>query len=585
MLSLPATLADALIEAHRLHDAGDNDQARVLLLAIVEQSPAPVVSALMLLGRIARIEGRAGEAADWLAAAVEAAPDQPLPRVALAELALARGLAEDAEDMLREALRLDRACAPALIGLGLAQLARGRRDEAEASFRAATQAEPGSAAAHFHLGNALLAGNAPDRAEASLRRALRLESNDADIAAALALALRAQGQDDDALAFAQRAASGGEPGHLAALGDLLAVLGRTAEAEAAFRRALDSAPDHVAAHEGLARLLLAAHDPRAAAAGFRRALALAPEAWPLELALGRALRLAGEIEAARASFGRVDRPEAVVQMALSDLLEGRLAEGWATLAEQWRAGVLDFSPLAPPGPRWEGTALPDHALLVDCGLDATTTITLMRLLPLARARVGRLVVVCRPDLRRLLAALPGVDCAVSEGEIPGGYAAHAAIETLPALLALVSPPPAPPVPVARSDWQFWRDRLATGPRVGIVRHGTGHALGPAFALPDLSIDGIDLDAGRFRDFAELAAALAHLDAVIGADSPALRLAATLGVPCLAIIPPVGDWPWGWRGDGSEWFPSARIWRWKAGDEARVRAEFTRLAQGLVPQFS
>ncbi len=88
-----------------------------------------------------------------------------------------------------------------------------------------------------------------------------------------------------------------------------------------------------------------------------------------------------------------------------------------------------------------------------------------------------------------------------------------------------------------------------------------HDMG-AYALPaskiyrDETIDSRD-------DFDGLAAQLAALDLVITVDNTTAQLAGALGVPGWVLLHQLPDWRWGLRGDGSDWYPSLRLFRQSA----------------------
>lgn len=63
-----------------------------------------------------------------------------------------------------------------------------------------------------------------------------------------------------------------------------------------------------------------------------------------------------------------------------------------------------------------------------------------------------------------------------------------------------------------------------------------------------------------RDFAALAAIVARLDLVITVDSAVAHLAGALGRPVWVLLPAVGDWRWGMRGEATSWYAAARLFR-------------------------
>jgi ADP-heptose:LPS heptosyltransferase len=77
---------------------------------------------------------------------------------------------------------------------------------------------------------------------------------------------------------------------------------------------------------------------------------------------------------------------------------------------------------------------------------------------------------------------------------------------------------------------------------------------------------------RLRDFADTAAAVSLLDAVISADTAVAHLAGAMGKPLLLLLPFGADFRWLRERDDSPWYPSARLFRQPAfGDWASVVA--------------
>jgi hypothetical protein len=90
-------------------------------------------------------------------------------------------------------------------------------------------------------------------------------------------------------------------------------------------------------------------------------------------------------------------------------------------------------------------------------------------------------------------------------------------------------------------------------------------------------------AGPFRDFAETAAVIARLDAVIAVDTAVAHLAGAMGKPLLLLLPFGADFRWLRERSDSPWYPSARLFRQHAFDNwGRVvdalRQELIRLGE-------
>jgi len=138
-------------------------------------------------------------------------------------------------------------------------------------------------------------------------------------------------------------------------------------------------------------------------------------------------------------------------------------------------------------------------------------------------------------------------------------------------------------------------------RLGIAWAGSPHhgndrrrsiplaALAPLFALP--GIDWYSLQKGAASaqlaqvgeahavvpldvdcHFADTAALVDALDAVVTVDTSIAHLAGALGKPVFVLLPYAPDWRWGIAGDRTPWYPSARLFRQPAvGDWRSVIA--------------
>jgi hypothetical protein len=87
--------------------------------------------------------------------------------------------------------------------------------------------------------------------------------------------------------------------------------------------------------------------------------------------------------------------------------------------------------------------------------------------------------------------------------------------------------------------------------------------------------------GELDDFADTAAVLALVDLVIAVDTSVVHLAGAMGRPVWILLPFAPDWRWTLEGEGSRWYPTARLFRQPAlGDWdsviARVHRELIQL---------
>jgi FkbM family methyltransferase len=87
-------------------------------------------------------------------------------------------------------------------------------------------------------------------------------------------------------------------------------------------------------------------------------------------------------------------------------------------------------------------------------------------------------------------------------------------------------------------------------------------------------DGRCKDLGNeWRDLAEAAAILTHLDLVITVDTSIAHLAGALGIPVWVMLAQGEEWRWGIEGPTTPWYPSMRLFRQPSpGDWDSVIAE-------------
>ena len=108
--------------------------------------------------------------------------------------------------------------------------------------------------------------------------------------------------------------------------------------------------------------------------------------------------------------------------------------------------------------------------------------------------------------------------------------------------------------------------LQFGPRAADLKK-----LGPdAKRILDLS--------GELGDFADTAGAMMGLDLVISIDSSGAHLAGALGKPLWVMISGVADWRWRLEREDNAWYPNARLFRQKPGEDWSV--VISRIAEAL-----
>ena len=293
--------------------------------------------------------------------------------------------------------------------------------------------------------------------------------------------------------------------------------------------------------------------------------------------LGKALSAAGRHDDADQAHARATTlaphdPQFALNQAIARLRAGRMAEAWPLFRARHR---LPHRAPPPPGPELttpQAAANQTVLLLHDEGFG--DTIQFLRYAPLLQALGARVRIQAPPPLHRLLAAA-GFDLA------PGPYDAWCRIPDLPALFATTPATIPPPLPLIADPALVARRAAALPPgrRIGLVWAGAGRPHDPAAAVTDrqrsiapdrlaplLATPGVTwislqpglppppgVHAPGIADFADTAALIANLDAVVTVDTAAAHLAATLGTPVLLLDRFDHCWRWPAHGD-TPWYP-------------------------------
>jgi len=89
-----------------------------------------------------------------------------------------------------------------------------------------------------------------------------------------------------------------------------------------------------------------------------------------------------------------------------------------------------------------------------------------------------------------------------------------------------------------------------------------------------------------RDFAETAALIGELDAVVSVDTAVAHLAGALGKPLFLLLPYAADFRWLRGLDESAWYPTARLLRQpKFGDWESVVGDLRARLSAAIPALT
>ncbi|KAA0090588.1 tetratricopeptide repeat protein [Paraburkholderia sp. T12-10] len=597
--------------------------------AAIEADPVHT-DALHLLGVLRHQQGRHEEAADLVSRAVALRPDDAALQLNLGNALKALGRLDGAIERFRNALTLAPEFPLAHYNLGNAYSQAGRHEDAVDAFEKSLRLQPNDASTFNNLGNALHALGRSDEAIAAFSRALALRPGHAGAHNNLGMAFAALARPDDAVAQF-RAALAAEPRYVAAhfnLGNTLDAVGRHDEAVEAFAAALALQPAFPPALLGLGNALAALGRHAEAIARFERAVGLDPQLALAWLGLGNAHHALGAHQAALRAFDqalrlRPDLASAHLNRALTLLTLGDFGRGlpayesrFAVAAAATATGRLAAAPPEPPvPPRWRGEPIADKTLWIEAEQGFGDTLQFLRFVPLACERAGRIVLTVQRELAPLVEPLAQtwrVTLTVA-GETRPQADLHCPLLSLPLALgtrldALPSSRRYLEAPAAYR--RRWRGSLGGHAKVKIGLAWSGRIqahenralpvtlLAPLFALagidwlvlqPNLSDDDkLALDTAarsasihrldtRIRDFADTAAIIDKLDAVVSIDTSIAHLAGALGKPLWLMLPFAADWRWFTNTDRSPWYPSARLVRQPAPGQWQSVVEQVALA--------
>ena len=485
-----------------------------------------------------------------------------------AERAYGQGELDQAEHLYGALLQHQPDNFDALHGLGLINQRRGRLDRALALIQSALHSNLSRSDGFASLGLVFHSLKQFPRALASYDEGLRLAPNDAELLNRRGVALLELGRAHEALDSFDGALRSA-PDHRDALanrGNALLRLNRVAEAVNAYDQALRFAPDNAPLLANRAAALRRLDRPHEALMSAQRALQSKPD------------------------FARARFVESVARLSLGDF-----AAGWRAYETRWQIGWLASQRRDYGAPLWLGEeTLGGKTILLHAEQGLGDTIQFVRYAPLLAERGAKIVLEVQPQLVRLLSGMNGQTAVVARQEKLPPYDFHCPLLSLPLACSTTLetiPAEIPYLAPADADVAAWQARLPRQrPRIGVVWSGErSHdndlnrsmplaTLKPLLDLPDFAFivlqhevredDVVPLQSQRnlwrssikFKDFADTAAIIAVLDAVIAVDTAVAHLAGAMGKPLFLLLPFAADFRWLRERQDSPWYPTARLYR-------------------------
>lgn len=498
-----------------------------------------------------------------------------------------------------------------LLGARANLLARaGRMHEAIDAYRKARAGGAASPAFLVRHAWALNQSGAPAQARTVADELLAATPNDPDALCVAALIARAAGDPAGCVRLLRSALERRpeDPRPTVWLAEVDIAGGDPARGASRVEALLAAHPEDLAAQEVLAHARMLLGNPPRAIAALDRLISLA-DAKPGQNATSVARRARVNRALQRYDAGATDvalqdvigvlreGPDiaAQFQLAVQSIAKGWFGEGWKRYSVRWLvepyAGRRPHAEL----PRWSGQSLAGQKILVSAEQGIGDVIMFGRFLPEMKRRGATVLLVVEGPLRRLAAALPGVDRVVVAGESTPQVDFFVSLGDLMSALAVeldTVPRDVPYLTIEPSLRSAWARRLGDGDalKVGLVWAGNPKHVRdadrsmPAAALgPLLTVDGVrfhslqkgpqavelaqlaqrgevvDL-APELNDFAETLAAIEALDLVVSVDTSVAHAAGALGKPVWMFTSTPAEYRWLEGRADTVWYPTMRLFR-------------------------
>ncbi len=265
------------------------------------------------------------------------------------------------------------------------------------------------------------AGRGAD-AESLCRILLKIRPQDAQLLFLLGMVLHKAGRDEEAVEWLSLAAQYQPQSArvFSGLGCAYQKLEDHTRAAAAFEKALKLEPTSAATDYNLGNSCYKLGQVEKAEALFRRAVEKDPRDSACWNNLGKCLKELNRLDESIAAYDRAleiapDYALAKYGRAVSLLTAGRYPEGFRDYEWRWHL----VTPRQFPQPEWTGDPAPERTLFLHAEQGFGDAMQMVRFIPAARERVGRVILECRPGLEKLFQYSNCADTVIPYGvEIP-----------------------------------------------------------------------------------------------------------------------------------------------------------------------
>lgn len=563
-------------------------------------------------------------------------PKELVARLRLAEADIARGEPAAALERLEALMETNPEDGDVLALLGICHHLLGDLEAALSPLISAVRLNPGNARAYFCLGNSLLSLGELDQGYAEVQTGLQFSPRDLDLLVLAATFRARKGAYADASRLLNKALEY-HPDALSPLQSLELLGQQTLKKSSVY----DQSPRNAEARRRAINRLLAAYRKKrldsdtlsalvsllsGSPVRFSTALEIAaasvdvqPMTKPLAQQLILTFWAAGDVARCLRFCEQCYESDPEFSGYREPLCNAWLAAGVGNWNTAWRMLTGSLHSSRPDQhlqdvPLWTGEKLGKKKLIVYQEQGIGDAVIGLRFLPLLAARGIKFDLWVAPALADLAAQAKGYENLIRTEHraqlADRGYDFAVSLFGLVSALFLGANEigQAPVVRPAPDQALALRAEVAAlpGRKIGLVFGGSSErrddwmrsvpldALAQISSIPGISWVNLMIDQrpdraraiemfrmldpmDRVRDFADTAAIVEELDAVIAVDCSVAHIAGNLAKPLWVLVPPSADWRWQMGETRSPWWPSARLLRsdgpgsWRAAAETLCQA--------------
>jgi tetratricopeptide (TPR) repeat protein len=329
-----------------------------------------------------------------------------------------------------------------------------------------------------------------------------------------------------------------------------------------------------------------------AMAAFQQAVALNPRDEASWNNIGKIFKQFNRLEDSLAAYNRALEISPGFELArygraIMLLANGHLTEGF----REYESRYSKVKPRQFAQPRWHGEPVVGKTVFIHAEQGFGDAIHFVRFVAEARARAGRVILECRPELKSLFIYSGVADEVIAFGEPIPPFDVFTSIISLPGALGVtrenfprqvpyLQAPPANDLPAAMGGIKKVGIAWAGNPSHSddASRSMSLEMFAPIVQVPTVSFYSLQMPvperdqvalsslpnvvdlSPRLKDFLATAALIQQLDLVIAVDTSVAHLAGALAIPVWTLLQFDADWRWFLDQSETAWYPTMRLFR-------------------------